>query len=245
MKIRHLVLSIGMVLSVTAGGFSNADVGNRYGLPQIYHSEISAAEANSLISHDNGNRSGNDFLNAVLIDVRRIEEHVAGHPPKSYSIPFPHVSGSSNAPGDSTDYIGYDISDNSDICFVPGCDDGTNNDGTLNPDDYVAYVKSLFPDLDTPILTMCKTGYRSVQAANLLTRAGYTNVRNIWEGFIGQPKYAYSGRSITLPPVELDLNHDGVVNGLDKDGWANFQGLPTSTKINPQRIFNDYSYLYE
>lgn len=246
MKLRQSVLSISMVLSVTTGGIATADVGNRYGLPQIYHSEISAAEANSLTSHDKGNKSKNDFSNAVLIDVRRASEYKAGHPPKSYSIPFPHIDGSANEPNDSTDYIGYDLSGNPDICFSePDCTDGTNNDGTLNPDDYVAYVESLIPDKDTPILTLCRTGYRSVQAANLLTRAGYKNVRNIWEGYVGQPKYAYSGGSITLPPVKLDLNHDGVDDDLDKDGWSGFQGLPISTKNLPQRIFSPYSYLYE
>jgi hypothetical protein len=93
-------------------------------------------------------------------------------------------------------------------------------------------------------MTLCKTGYRSVQAANLLTNAGYTNVRNIWEGFVGQPKYAYTGGSITLPLVKLDLNHDGVNDDLDKDGWTNFQGLPTTTKIHHKRIFSPYDFLY-
>jgi len=245
MKLRQLVLSISMVVCVTTGGIATADVGNRYGLPQNYHSEISAAEANSLTSHDKGNISGNDFSNAVLIDVRRASEYKAGHPPKSYSIPFPHIDGSASEPNDSTDYIGYDLSGNPDICFVDGCDDDTNKDGTLNPDDYVAYVESLIPDKDTPILTLCRTGYRSVQAGNLLTSAGYTNVRNIWEGYVGQPKFAYAGGDVAEPHVKLDLNHDGVIDDSDKDGWSGFQGLPISTKNLPQRIFSPYSYLYE
>lgn len=246
MKLRQSVISISMVLSVTAGGIANADVGSRYGLPQLYHSEISAAEANEIMTgHRWGkHKHGKKLSKPVIIDVRRVEEHLAGHPPNSYSIPFPHVTGSSDAPNDSTDYTGYDLSGNSDICFVPGCDDDTNNDGTLDPDDYVAFVENLFPDKNTPIMTMCKTGYRSVQAANLLTNAGYTNVRNIWEGFVGQPKYAYTGGSITLPLVKLDLNHDGVNDDLDKDGWTNFQGLPTTTKIHHKRIFSPYDFLY-
>jgi len=245
MKLRRSALSVCLFLGVTTGGVATADLGNRYGLPQFYQSEISAAEANVVTSHDQGNKSGNAFANAVLIDVRRASEHVAGHPPKSYSIPFPHVDGSADEPNDSTGYIGYDLSGNPGICFVDGCDDDTNNDGTLNPADYVAYVESLFPDKDTPILTLCRTGYRSVQAANLLTEAGYKNVRNIWEGYVGQPKFAYQGGDIAEPHVKLDLNHDGVINDSDKDGWAGFQGLPTSTKIQPQRIFSPYSYLYD
>ena len=245
MKLRRSALSGCLFLGVTTGGVATADVGNRYGLPQIYQSEITAAEANVVTSHDQGNKSGNAFTGAVIIDVRRVSEHVAGHPPKSYSIPFPHVDGNTDALNDSTDYIGYDLSGNDDICFVDGCDDDTNNDGTLNPDDYVTYVESLFPDKDTYILTLCKTGYRSVHAANLLTDAGYTNVRNIWEGFVGQPKYAYAGGAVKVPLEKLDLNHDGNLDDSDKDGWTNFQGLPTSTKIQPERIFSPYSYLYD
>jgi rhodanese-related sulfurtransferase len=242
MKFRKSVLSISMALSMAAGGTALADLGNRYGLPQIYQSEISAAEAYVVTSHDKGNKTGNEYANAVIIDVRATEEHAAGHPPKSYSIPFPHVKSRPSEANDSNGYIGYDLSYDDDICFVDGCDDDTNKDGTLNPDDYVAYVKSVFPDLDTPILTMCATGYRSVQAANLLTRAGYTNVRNIWEGYTGQPKYAYQGGNIVLPPVQLDLDHNNAT--VDKDGWAGFQGLPTSTKIHPQRIDSRFSDLY-
>lgn len=245
MKLRRSALSVCLFLGVTSGGVATADLGNRYGLPQIYQSEISAAEANVVTSHDRGNKSGNAFAGAVIIDVRRVSEHLAGHPPKSYSIPFPHVDGNADEPNDSTGYIGYDLSGNDDICFVDGCDEGTNNDGTLNPDDYVAYVESLFPDKDTFILTLCKTGYRSVQAANLLTSAGYTNVRNIWEGFVGQPKYAYAGGTVKLPLEKLDLNHDGEFTDADKDGWSGFQGLPTSTKIRPGHIFSPYSYLYD
>jgi rhodanese-related sulfurtransferase len=245
MKLRNSVLSISLVLGIASTGVATADLGNRYGLPQVYHSEISAAEANVLTSHDLGNKTGNDFSNAVIIDVRRVSEHLAGHPPKSYSIPFPHVDGSPNEPNDSTGYIGYDLSYNPHICFDAGCDDGTNNDGTLSPDDFVAYVESLFPDKDTHILTLCRTGYRSVQAANLLTDAGYTNVRNIWEGFVGQPKYAYDGGTVKIPLEQLDLNHDGSFTDADKDGWTNFQGLPTTTRIQPERIFSPYSYLYD
>ena len=244
MKLRASVLSMSLVLGAGAAGVATADLGNRYGLPQLYHSEISAAEANQLTSHDLGNKSGNEFANAVIIDVRRVSEHLAGHPPKSYSSPFPPVSGSPNEPSDSTGYIGYDLSGDPDICFVPGCDDGTNNDGTLSPADYVDYVESVIPDKDTPILTLCATGYRSVQAANLLTKAGYRNVRNIWEGYVGQPKYVYEGGSVKIPLEQLDLNHDEAFDNADKDGWGGFQGLPVSTQIHPQRIFSPYSDLY-
>ncbi len=242
MKMHQAILSICLLLGFVIG--AKADIGNRYGLPQLYHSEISAAEAYILTTRDRGNKSKNAFSNAVIIDVRRVSEHLAGHPPKSYSIPFPHIAGSAAMPNDSTNYIGYDLSRNSDICFVEGCENDTNRDGTLIPQDFVSYVESLFPDKDTYILTLCRTGYRSVQAANLLTRAGYTNIRNIWEGFIGQPKYVYDGGTVRTPPEQLDLNHDDNLDDTDKDGWAGFQGLPVSTKIHPRRIYSLYRDLY-
>jgi rhodanese-related sulfurtransferase len=223
---------------------ATADLGNRYGLPQIYNSEISVAEAYTLTTRDRGHKRKHPSAGAVIIDVRRVSEHVDGHPPGSYSIPFPHVDGSPNEPNDSTGYIGYDLSGDPDICFVPGCDDDTNNDGTLNPDDFVSYVESLFPDKDQPILTLCRTGYRSVQAANLLSRAGYSDVRNIWEGYVGQPKYVYEGGSVKVPLEQLDLNHDNAFDDNDKDGWTMFGGLPTTKKIHPRRIFRTYSNLY-
>ena len=98
MKLRRSALSVCLFLGVTIGGVATADLGNRYGLPQIYQSEISAAEANVVTSHDRGNKSGNAFAGAVIIDVRRVSEHLSGHPPKSYSIPFPHVEGSASMP---------------------------------------------------------------------------------------------------------------------------------------------------
>jgi hypothetical protein len=55
MKLRNSVLSISLVLGIASTGVATADLGNRYGLPQVYHSEISAAEANVLTSHDLGN----------------------------------------------------------------------------------------------------------------------------------------------------------------------------------------------
>ena len=89
----------------------------------------------------------------------------------------------------------------------------------------------------------------------------FTNVYNIWEGFVGNLKYAYvsSTGSIFLDangnPVPLDLDNDGDVShtddyadvyeevkdaNSDKDGWRNFQGLPWTTKIRrPQAYMRD------
>jgi hypothetical protein len=89
----------------------------------------------------------------------------------------------------------------------------------------------------------------------------FTDVYNIWEGFVGNLKYAYvsSTGSIFLDtngnPVPLDLDNDGEVAhdadyadvyeevkdaNSDKDGWRNFQALPWTTKIRrPQAYMRD------
>jgi len=231
--------------------------GNRYNLsPRLYDSEVSAAKAYILTNHDRGNKRKDEYAKAVLLDVRRVEEHVAGHPPGSYSIPFPHITGSPKCANDDgvttcpgqdepSGYIGYDVSVDQEIGFR----DPDMNDGTIPIQDYVAYVESVIRDKDTPILTLCATGYRSVQVANALVKYGnYTNVRNIWEGFNGQKKYAYDRGNIALDgdgnPIPLDLNNDGFADNDDRDGWAYFQELPVSTKIHPKKIDADFADLY-
>ena len=115
-----------------------------------------------------------------------------------------------------------------------------------------------FPDRDTPILTLCRTGKRSVWAANILANPmewipkrggtipegvvleGYTNVRNIWEGFEGKYKW---DDTLTFA---LDLNNDGELtpmNGVvmeqnaDRDGWWNYQQLPYSTELELDNLY--------
>ncbi|MGJ0483538.1 MAG: rhodanese-like domain-containing protein [Methylomicrobium sp.] len=224
--------------------------GNRYGYPVLYESEISAASAWLHTSQNKWNKSkphapgideNSKSKKPVILDVRRIEEYVAGHPPGAYNIPFPHVTGSPDIANDSNGYIGYDISIDPEVGFLTV--DG--KDGTLPIEDFVAYVESVFPDKDQPLYILCATGHRSVQAANALAKYGhYTHVKNIWEGYNGQPKYAYTGAVPTQPLVQLDLNNDGVVDGNDRDGWAYFQDLPTETKIKSKLIFQPYLSLY-
>jgi rhodanese-related sulfurtransferase len=124
---------------------------------------------------------------------------------------------------------------------------------------------------DTPVTTVCRTGSRSVDAANILadpTNHGvpggvpFTNVRNNWDGFVGRERYAFIG-GVPDPDLPLDLNNNGVIdedvadifpdtnpdtkdaNG-DKDGWRNFQGLPWSTHIlKPRAYLQDPSLYYE
>ena len=205
-----ILISVHVLLALTASINANAE-GNRYDLPRNYHSEVSAAKAYILSNHDRGNVGKSDFANAVIIDVRTVEEYGAGHPPKSQNIPFPHIHSRPNHP---------DI-------YIPQL-----------PEQFVNDVLADFPDTNTPILTLCRTGYRSVLAANLLADAGYTNVRNIWQGFVGRTKEDTAGNT-------LDLNNDGVDGDAgDLDGWSGYQELPISTKLLPQLIYTPYEYLY-
>lgn len=220
--------------------------GNRYGYPVLYQSEISSAQAWLNVSEksDKDDKQGENrkVKTPVILDVRRVEEYVAGHPPGAYSIPFPHVSGSPSEANDSTDYIGYDISVDREVGFLAV--DG--KDGTLTIQSFVDYVESVFPDKDQPIYVLCATGHRSVQASNALAKYGhYTQVRNIWEGYNGQPKYAYTGNVPTTPLIALDLNNDGLVDGNDRDGWAYYQGLPTETRLKNKLLFKPYINLYQ
>jgi len=208
-KLKFLVKGCALVaLTVSLNVYAE---GNRYDLPRNYHSEVSAAKAYILTNHNQGNVGKSEFANAVIIDVRTVEEYGAGHAPKSSNIPFPHIHSRPNHP---------DI-------YIP-----------QDPVQFVNDVLAAYPDTSTPILTMCRTGFRSVLAANLLADAGYTNVRNIWQGFVGRTKVDTAGNT-------LDLNNDGVDGDAgDLDGWSGYQELPVDTKLLPKLIYAPYEYLY-
>ncbi len=235
--------------------------GSRYNLTRLYNSEISAAEAYLLtrgkrprwLAHWRKNRTPAP----VILDVRTVQEHLDGHPPGAYSVPFPKV----RVGPEEYDFIGYDVSEDAEETQQfknVGFGAAAPKWGTvLEIRHFVDYVETIFPNKDTPIFTLCKTGYRSVQAANVLTQAGYTNVSNIWEGYVGKLKFAYDKKSGTPmnSVVPLDLDNDGKViyrdkSGVEKidpddlDGWAHYQGLPTTKNIRPGRIDLRFVHLY-
>lgn len=73
-----------------------------------------------------------------------------------------------------------------------------------NPD-FVSEVEKVATDKQAPILLLCRSGQRSVAAAQALEQAGYQHLVNIVEGFEGA----------------LDENkHRGNI-----DGWR-YRGLP-------------------
>ncbi len=53
-----------------------------------------------------------------------------------------------------------------------------------NPE-FLDRARQLVPNPDTPVYLLCRSGQRSLDAANALAAAGYRNLVNIEEGFEG------------------------------------------------------------
>ncbi len=70
---------------------------------------------------------------------------------------------------------------------------------------FVDEVRQRIPSHDTPVLLLCRSGQRSLDAAKALATAGYNNLTNVEEGFEG--------------PLDPD-KHRGTLGG-----WR-FHGLP-------------------
>jgi len=213
---------------------------NRSGICGNYASEISPAEAflNTVVKRGKWSKPSEG---PVLLDVRSTSEYKAGHPERSYNVPYPFIYDACETEGDRRP------------------DGACKSRGTRtfqDPVKFVEYVESIVPDKNTPVYTMCRTGVRSVGAATLLTEAGYKDVRNIWEGFVGiyltapfqdpEPVLDENGDPVldeNGDPVydyvvgPVDLNHDGVLTDEDKNGWRNHQGLPYETRLLPNLMW--------
>jgi rhodanese-related sulfurtransferase len=202
---------------------------NRSGLCGYYSAEISPARA-FLDTVVKRGQWGRPWEQPVILDVRSTPEYKAGHPEFSYNVPYPFIHQTCDASGRTPD---------------GACARGKVAEIPQDPLAFVAYVESIVPNKDTPIYTLCRTGVRSVAAANLLTDHGYTNVRNVWEGFVGinltAPKRQADG---TIRNVAVDLNHDDVVDDADKNGWRYHQGLPYDMRLLPMLLYQPYAYLY-
>lgn len=138
----------------------------------------------------------------------------------------------------------------------PRIDNGYNQDASVFYWEVYQLVKGR---TNRPVYTLCRTGSRSIDAANILADPQNTandprrvavpggipfkNVRNIWQGFVGRELYAFIDE-VPDPTIPLDLNKDGVINSdtadvyahtedmnPDKDGWRNFADLPWTSKI--------------
>ena len=215
---------------------------NRSGICGNYHSEVSPAEAflNTVVKRGKwGNRGqwhqrGKHSNQPVIIDVRSTSEYKAGHPQYAYNVPSPYIYQYCNPQDDGVDR-------RPDGACISG---GERIDQTEA--DFVNYVESILPNKDTPIYTLCRTGVRSVGAAEFLTNAGYTNVRNIWEGFVGIYLQApfQTGEGNT-EPGPVDLNHDGELTDEDKNGWRYHQGLPYETRLKRKLIYRPRADTYD
>jgi rhodanese-related sulfurtransferase len=201
---------------------------SRSGLCGNYKSQISPAEAfvDTVVKRGKWSKPQRQ---PVILDVRSLAEYKAGHPEHAFNVPYPYIQQACDSGGRTPDGACF-----ASVSTVP------QNDG-----DFVAYVQSIIPDKDTPIYTLCRTGVRSVGAANVLTAAGYTNVRNIWEGFVGinltAPKRQADG---SVKTSNVDLNHDGVLNDSDKNGWRYHQALPYDMRLLPHLIYKPMAAMY-
>jgi rhodanese-related sulfurtransferase len=274
------ILGLTMALSLLLPGLAQAE-GSRYDLERAYNAEISAAKAYLEMNAGNG----------IVIDVRRLREYAAGHPyaadnpddlTHAFNVPYPHIIGS----GDQNPAVFF-----SEVEYI---------------------IAEIGGDTETKIMTLCRTGFRSVLAGNILADPatyicdegdtacqdsyngrGFSNVYNIWEGFVGRFKEA-DVSPLNTEPYEVESLHGvgqtnltgpgkrGVVHSLfeqknellthealhhnyldlnnneemdsdtadvivetrdanaDKDGWRNFQGLPTSTIVE-----DDFAYMQD
>ncbi len=208
---------------------------SRSGLCGYYHSQVSPSEAflNAVVKRGSWTRPSE---RPVILDVRSTPEYKAGYPEGAYNVPYPFI------------YQGCDVRHPDGACASAG--------PRILQDDtaFVSYVQRIIPDKNTPIYTLCRTGVRSVGASNLLTDAGYTNVRNIWEGFVGihlmAPKIVgYEDEENQTGPITehliVDLNHDGVIDDQDRNGWRYHYGLPYETRLLPRLIYKDMAHLYD
>jgi rhodanese-related sulfurtransferase len=131
-----------------------------------------------------------------VLDCRITQEYVfVGHAAMAYNIPSKLWTGKWD--GEKKD---YELQD--------------------NPDFELA-AKSKFSQTDT-ILVMCRSGHRSAASVNRLTKAGFTNVYNIVDGFEGDK----------IKDEESYLDGKRM-----KNGWKN-SGAPWTYDLDPKLIYS-------
>jgi rhodanese-related sulfurtransferase len=237
MAIKTTLKVLGVALAFAAASQASAD-GNRYDRDRYYHSEISVAQAYLWMEHSKDFKNVPGQAKPVLVDVRTLREYAGGHPEDAYNVPFPNI---------------YVSGDQDPLKFYWEVYDIVNG------------------DMDRPIMLLCRTGSRSIRAGNVLADPesdpatagqglqGFTNVRNVWEGYVGLYLYAFNGSPLgpdRTKPLDLnnndkiDLDYADVYVGVadanpDKDGWRNFAGLPWTTKIQRPLAYERDPGLYK
>ena len=130
-----------------------------------------------------------------IVDYRTQEEYVfIGHSAMAYNIPSKLWTGKWNE-----EKKDYDLQDNP---------------------DFEAYAKKKFA-LSDSIFVMCRSGHRSASSVNRLTKAGFTNVYNITDGFEGDK----------IKDEESYLNGKRM-----KNGWKN-SGAPWTYDLDAKLIY--------
>jgi len=239
MAIKTTLKVLGVAVAFAAASQASAE-GNRYDRDRYYHSEISVAQAYLWMEHSKDFKNVPGQAKPVLVDVRTLREYAGGHPEDAYNIPFPNITG-----------------------FSP--------EKTQDPLKFYWMVYDLVGgDMDRPIMLLCRTGSRSIRAGNVLANPElevatkdrglqpFTNVRNVWEGYVGLNLYAFNSSALPDPTKPLDLNNDDVINAdtadvhvetkdanPDKDGWRNFAGLPWTTKVQKPLAYERDPGLYK
>lgn len=267
--------------------------GNRYSYDRFYAGDISVSEAfqrgvmkskhleqygdkvekdekhHHGHKHKKGPKKSSDAL--TIVDVRDATEYAAGHPMGARHIPYPRVYQECKPNPTTGSYENLRTPDGGTCLF------GSVAGSTVSMTDeqLFLYFEQTFSNKAEPLALLCRTGSRSVRAANVLSNPekylgaayrgrGYTDVYNIWEGFVGQPLapiHVTTGRvlgaandvvPVTLDggvqafgfkAMQLDLNNDGELNIEDNDGWRYHHRLPYSTKME-NKLLNQTAQPY-
>ena len=186
----YLAAMVGLSITFGASGIALSEEGesdgNRYYLERYYTADISAAKAflDAVVKRGKWTDRSDPL---VIVDVRDASEYVSGHPEGAIHVPYPRIYRECNNDNRSED--------------GGSCNEGSVPGSTViqDPEDLFLEVESRIPDKSTRIATLCRTGFRSVLAGNILANPeeylgsdyagrGYKYVFNIWEGFVGQPK---------------------------------------------------------
>ncbi|MCU7871237.1 MAG: rhodanese-like domain-containing protein [Candidatus Thiodiazotropha sp. (ex Lucinoma borealis)] len=198
-----LVFTISISVNYEALSAEGDSDGNRYYLQRYYLEDISAAKAylGMLGKHQDKDREKHeekkhDFDKLTIIDVRDATEYRMGHPKKAIHMPYPRIY------RECVDNLRTEDG---------ACSAGTVYQVRQDPESLFLQIEEKIEDKATPIATLCRTGFRSVLAANILSKPttlcdlkaytgaeydqcittyqgrGYENVSNIWQGFVGQP----------------------------------------------------------
>lgn len=167
-----------------------------FALPAMAYEDVSTTDAYYMATTEE---------NTYILDVRTVAEwDWVGHPGE-------------NKLGEGAELAGKVINISYKIEF--------KGDFIINPS-FLVDVQNMFPDAEeVTLITMCRSGSRSVAAALALEAAGYTNMKNMVKGFEGS-KDVFGYRTLNGWKVDgLPYNysgegyHDGHHGNGNAYGW--------------------------